>query len=61
MPTAAITLGRDEVKVSQIDSRTHRTLSPSEVINVWDTEVPIRDSREKVSNVTMELERITLT
>ena len=49
LPTAAITLGRDEVKVMKIDSLTQRTLSPSEVITVWDTEVPVKDSREKVS------------
>ena len=48
-PTAAITLGRDEVTVMKIDSHNQRSCtSPSEVITVWDTEVPVRDTHEKV-------------
>ena len=47
--TAAITLGRDEVTVMKIDSHHQSsTVTPSEVITVWDTEVPVRDTHEKV-------------
>ena len=53
-PTAAITLGRDEVTVMKIDSHNQRSCtSPSEVITVWDTEVPVRDTHEKVSPQSM--------
>lgn len=47
LPTAAITLGPNEVKLSKIATR--RVVSPpGEVITVWDTEVPVLDSRERV-------------
>lgn len=53
LPTAAITLGRDEVKVMKIESLTQRMMSPTEVITVWDTEVPVKDSTEKVGSHAM--------
>ncbi|XP_067929341.1 uncharacterized protein [Watersipora subatra] len=47
--TTAITLGRDEVTVMKIDSfNPNSIVAPSEVITVWDTEVPVKDTHEKV-------------
>lgn len=48
LPTAAITLSRDQVKLTKLDSHSHRPFSPSEVITVWDTEIPVTDRRERV-------------
>lgn len=50
--TAAITVGRDQVKVEQLDKQprlaTGREEKRQEYLNVWDTEVPVKDGSKKV-------------
>lgn len=45
--TAAITVGRDQVQVGEIDRALPK--SKEESMNIWDTEIPVTDGREKVS------------
>lgn len=44
--TAAITVGRDQVQIEEIDRLGQECRD--EYMNVWDTEVPVVDGREKV-------------
>ena len=50
--TAAITVGRDKVKVKKLDKKAKSSSGGSdnreEYLNVWDTEVPVRDGKSKV-------------
>lgn len=56
LPTAAITLGHDEVKLSRIAACSRAVSPPGEVITVWDTEVPVHDTRERVGVLLLQLQ-----